>query len=84
MTDDSEAADVPIQVYIVRQADDAWQVRLRRQIVGSERSEMHAYRAAEALPRAGALRGERSKILVADLDGQFIEFPEIRPAPIRA
>jgi len=83
MTDDSEA-DVPIQVYIVRQADDAWQVRLRRQIVGSERTEMQAYRAAEALAQAGALRGERSKILVADLDGQFVEFPEIRPAPLRA
>ena len=75
---------MPVQVYIVRQADGAWQVRLRRQIVGSERTEMQAYRAAEALAQAGALRGERSVIMVADLEGQFIEFPEIRPARLRA
>ena len=76
---------MPLQVYVVRQTDGLWQVRLRsRVVVSGQLSEMEAFRAAEALAQSGALRGERSTILVADLDGQFIEFPEIRPAPIRA
>ena len=75
---------MPVQVYIPRQVDGAWQVRLSHQVISSHGTEMRAYRAAEALAQAAALRCERSKILVADADGQFIAFPEIRPAPVRA
>jgi hypothetical protein len=45
---------------------------------------MRAFRAAEALAESGALRGERSIIIVAEMDGHFVQFPEIRPALVRA
>jgi hypothetical protein len=38
---------------------------------------MEALGVAQALAQAGALRGERSRILVDDLDGEPIEFPTI-------
>ena len=73
-----------VQVYVVRRVDGLWQVRLRRQVIRRHRSELQAFRAAEVLARAHALGGDRAMILVAGMDGQMVEFPEIRPAPVRA
>jgi len=41
---------------------------------------MAALGVPQALAQAGAVRGDRSTILVGDLDGEPIEFPTIGPA----
>ena len=40
---------------------------------------MEALRVAQSLAGAAAARGERSRILIGDLDGSPIEFPTIEP-----
>jgi len=45
---------------------------------------MDALQVAEALAYVGALRGERARVLVGELDGSPVEFPTIEPRPKRA
>jgi hypothetical protein len=72
-----------IQEYVVRLQDGLWEVRLGDHLLSGQPTQMDALHVAEALAHAGALRGERSKILVGDLDGAPIEFPVIEPATDR-
>jgi hypothetical protein len=71
---------MPIQEYFVRERDGLWEVRLEDRLLSSQSTQLEAFHVAEALAYAGAVRGERSKILVGDLDGSPIEFPVIGPA----
>jgi hypothetical protein len=75
---------MPIQEYVVRERDGLWEVRLDDRLLSGQPTQMEAYYVAEALARAAALRGKRSKVLVGDLDGAPIEFPVIGPAKRRA
>jgi hypothetical protein len=66
--------------YVVRERDGLWEVRLGDRLLTGQPSQFEAFLIADALAHAGARRGERSKVLVGDLDGYPIEFPEVRPA----
>ncbi len=68
-----------IHEYVVRLVDGLWQVRFDGRLVTGQPTQMGALGVAQALAQAGALRGERAKILVGDLDGEPIEFPTIGP-----
>ena len=70
---------MPTLEYVVRLQDGLWEVRLRDRLVSGQPTQMAALSVAQALAHAGALRGERSRILVGDLDGTSIEFPVIGP-----
>ena len=70
--------------YVVRQQDGLWEVWLGDRLLSGQPTQMEALGVAQALAHAGALRGERSRILVGDLDGEPIEFPVIGPAARRA
>ena len=70
---------MPIHEYVVRHVGGLWQVRFDGRLVSSQPTQMEALGVAQALAQAGALRGDRSKILVGDLDGEPIEFPTIGP-----
>jgi hypothetical protein len=73
-----------IQEYFVRERDGLWKVRLEDRLLSGQSTQMEAFHVAEALAYAGALRGERSKILVGELDGSPIEFLVIGPATRQA
>jgi hypothetical protein len=70
--------------YDVRLVDGLWQVRVDSRLVSGQPTQMEALGVAQALAQAGALRGERSKILVGDLYGEPIEFPVIGPGKRQA
>ncbi len=70
---------MPIQEYVVQERDGLWQVLLGDHLLSDQPTQMDALHEAEALANAGALRGERSRIVVGDLDGRPIEFPLIEP-----
>ena len=70
---------MPIQEYIIRAKGTTWQVWHGAQLLGAETTQMDAVCLAEAVAYSAAARGERSKILVGDLDGSPIEFPIIEP-----
>ena len=65
--------------YVVRHVDGLWHVRCDGRLVSGQPTQMEALKVAEALALAGALRGERGKILVGDHNGSPIEFPAIEP-----
>ena len=65
--------------YVVRHVDGLWHVRCDGRLVGGQPTQLEALHIAEALAGAAAARGERSRILVGDLDGEPIEFPAIGP-----
>ena len=65
--------------YDVRLVDGLWQVRFDGRLVSGQPTQMGALSVAQALAQTGALRGERARILVGDLDGEPIEFPTIGP-----
>lgn len=69
---------------VFRLVDGVWQVRFDSRIVSSQPTQMDALAAAQALAHAGALRGERSRIEVGDLDGDPIEDTAIGQAKRRA
>jgi hypothetical protein len=75
---------MPIQEFVVRERDGLWEVRLDHRLLSGQATQMEALHVAEALAHAAALRGERSRILVGDLDGSPIEFPVIGPAKRQA
>jgi len=75
---------MPIQEYIVRAKGATWQVWRGAQLLGAESTQMDAVCLAEAAAYSAAARGERSKILVGDLDGVPIEFPTIEPRGLQA
>jgi hypothetical protein len=75
---------MPPQEYVVRLQDGLWLVWLDDRLLGGQSSQMGALKVADALARAGALRGRRSRILVGEIDGGSIEFPVIEPARRRA
>jgi hypothetical protein len=68
-----------IQEYVVRQRGGLWEVWLDGKLVSGQPTQMQALNIAEALAHAAAARGERSRILVGELDGSPIEFPIIEP-----
>lgn len=68
-----------IQEYVIRLRDGLWEIRLGDQLLSGQPTQMDALHVAEALAHAAAVRGERSKILVGELDGHPIEFPIIEP-----
>jgi hypothetical protein len=70
-----------IQEYFVRERDGLWEVRLDDHLLSGQATQMEALHVAEALAHAAALRGERSRILVGDLDGSPIEFDRAGEAP---
>ena len=59
--------------------DGLWEVRLEGHLLSGQPTQMEALGVAQALAQAGALRGDRSKILVGALDGEPIEFPTVGP-----
>ena len=71
---------MPVHEYAVRNVHGLWEVRLDGRLVSGQPTQMDALNVAQALAQAGALRGERARILVGDLDGIPIEFPTIGPA----
>jgi len=71
---------MPIHEYVVRQVAGLWHVRCDGRLLSGQPTQMAALHVAEALAGAAAARGERSRILVGDLDGIPIEFPMIGPA----
>ena len=73
-----------IQNYVVRERDGLWEVRLDGRLVSGQPTRREALGVAEALVRAAALRGERSKILVGTMDGVTVEFPTVDPQALRA
>jgi hypothetical protein len=73
-----------IHEYVVRHVDGLWQVRFDSRLVSGQPTQMGALGVAQALAHAGALRGERSRILVGDRDGEPIEFPVIGPTKHQA
>jgi hypothetical protein len=66
--------------YVVRQVDGLWHVRCDGRFVTGQPTQFDALHIAEALAGAAAAKGERSRILVGDLDGSPIEFPIIEPS----
>ena len=70
--------------YVVRLVDGLWQVRFDSRLVSGQPTQMDALSVAPALAHAGALRGEQSRIVVGDLDGESIEFPMIGPVKRQA
>ena len=60
--------------YIIRYVDGLWHVRFGGHLVGAKPNKVEALLVAQALARAGADRGEQSKILVADITGSTFEF----------
>lgn len=70
---------MPIQEYVVRHADGFWQVRLDGHLISGQPTRIDALHVAEVLAGAAAARGDRSRILVGELDGGPIELPEIGP-----
>ena len=70
-----------IQEYVVRAKGTIWQVWHNAELLGAEPSQ--AMYLAEALAYSAAARGERSKILVGELDGVPLEFPTIEPRIVR-
>ena len=75
---------MPTLEYVVRLQDGLWEVRLEDRLLSVQPTQMAALSVADALAHAAALRGERSRILVGDLDSAPIEFPVIEPAKKRA
>ena len=74
---------MPTQEYVVRLQDGLWEVRLGDRLLSGQPTQMGALGVAQALAHTAALRGQRSRILVGDLDGTSIEFPVIGPAQPR-
>jgi hypothetical protein len=70
---------MPIQEYVVRNVHGLWEVRLEGRLLSGQPTQLEALGVAQALAQAGAVRGERSRILVGDIDGDPIEFPRILP-----
>jgi hypothetical protein len=70
--------------YVICQVDDLWHVRRDGRLVTGQPSQMDALSVAQSLASAAAARGERSRILVGELDGHPIEFSVIEPAKRRA
>jgi hypothetical protein len=70
---------MPILEYIVRAKGTIWQVWRNAELLGAESTQAEAMYLAEALAYSAAARGERSKILVGELDGLPLEFPTIEP-----
>ena len=66
--------------YVVRHVDGLWHVRFDGRLVSGQPTQMDALGVAQALAQAGALRGERARIVVGELDGSPVEFPTIEPA----
>jgi hypothetical protein len=70
---------MPTHEYVIRLQDGLWEVRLEERLLSGQPTQMAALSVAQALAHAAALRGDRSKIFVGDLDGTNIEFPTIGP-----
>ena len=70
--------------YVVRHVSGLWHVRCDGRLVSGQPTRMDALQVAEALAYVGALRGERARVLVGELDGSPVEFPTIEPRPKRA
>ena len=68
-----------LQDYLIRLQSGLWEIRLGDQLLGGQPTQMSALQVADALAHAAAARGQRSRILVGDLDGSPIEFPIIEP-----
>ena len=73
-----------IHEYVVRHVDGLWQVRFDCRLVSGRPTQMGALDVAQGMAHAGALRGERSRILVSDIDGDPVEFAVIEPAKRQA
>ena len=68
------------QQYVVCLDEDLWEVCLDGQLLSVQPTRREALNVAEALARAAALRGERSKILAGIMDGRgSVELPAIEP-----
>ena len=70
--------------YVIRLVDGLWHVRRDGRLITGQHSQMEALRVAHSLAADAAARGERSRILVGDLDGAPMEFPTIEPEAQRA
>ena len=70
---------MPMQKYVIRSQGALWQIWLDDVLVGTGPAQMHAVHLALHLARAAAHHGQRSKIMVAGLDGSPIELPIVEP-----
>jgi hypothetical protein len=68
-----------IEEYVVRVRGAVWQVWRNAELLGAEPTQAEAMYLAETLACAAAARGQRSKILVGELDGVPLVFPTIEP-----
>ena len=66
--------------YVIRQVDGLWQVRCDGRFITGQPSQLYALQVARELAALAAAKGERSRILVGELDGHPIEFPTIGQA----
>ena len=68
-----------LQDYVIRLQSGLWEIRLGDQLIGGQPTKLSALHVADALAHGAAVRGKRSRILVADPDGSSIEPPIIEP-----
>ena len=66
---------------IVREQDGYWQVWIGTRLVSGHPTQLGALHIAEALTHAAAARGERSRLLIGQLDEHPIECRAINPQP---
>jgi hypothetical protein len=73
---------MPLREYVVRLAAGLWEVRLSDRLLSGQPSYIEALSLAEALARSAASRGEGSKVLSAQSDGQLVELLLVEPDAI--
>jgi hypothetical protein len=66
--------------YLIREVDGQWQVRRDGRFVTKQVSQIDALHVAQSLAGTAAAKGERSRILVGELDDSPIEFPIVEPS----
>jgi hypothetical protein len=75
---------LPTQDLFVGFEDDAWTVRLGKYLLNTRATQKDALVVAMAIAREVAKHGVKSRLLVADLDGNLVEVSTIDPAQVVA
>jgi len=83
-TDGWEGQPMPTQELFVAFEDDVWAVRLGKYLLNEQATQKDALDVAMAIAREVAKRGVKSRLLVGDIEGNFVEISTIDPARIAA
>jgi len=79
-----EGSRLPTQDLFVGFEDDAWTVRLGKYLLNTRATQTDAVVVAMAIASEVAKHGVKSRLLVADLDGNLVEVSTIDPAQVVA